>query len=49
VAENSRKRHSKELHKRYFSPNIVRMIKLEKDKMGGTCSAHGKMRNTYKL
>jgi hypothetical protein len=36
-----RKLHNGELHDRYFSPNIVRVIdKIEKNEMGGACSAY---------
>jgi uncharacterized alkaline shock family protein YloU len=34
-----RKLHNEELNDLYSSPNIVREIKIEKNEMGGTCSA----------
>jgi len=36
-----RKLHNKELNDLYSSPNIVRVIKIEKIEMGGACSMYG--------
>ena len=36
-----RKLHIEELNNLYSSPNIVRLIKIEKNEMGGACSAYG--------
>jgi hypothetical protein len=36
-----RKLHNEELHYLYCSPNIVRVIKIEKNEMGGACTADG--------
>jgi len=35
------KLHNEELNDLYSSPNIVRMIQVEKNETGGTCSTHG--------
>ena len=35
-----RKLHSEELNDLYSSPNVVRVIKIEKNEMGGACSAY---------
>jgi hypothetical protein len=36
-----RKLHNEELNDLYCSPNIVRVIKIEKNKMGVACSMYG--------
>jgi len=36
-----RKLHNEELNDLYSSPNTVRVLKIEKNEMGGTCSAYG--------
>ena len=36
-----RKLHNEELNDLYSSPNIVRVIKLEKNEMGGACGTYG--------
>jgi len=36
-----RKLHNEELNNLYSSPNIVRVIKIKKNEMGGACSAYG--------
>ena len=36
-----RRLHNEELNDLYCSPNIVRVIKNEKNVMGGACSAYG--------
>ena len=36
-----KKLHNEELSDLYCSPNIVRMEKIEKNEMGGACSAYG--------
>ena len=36
-----RKLHNEELNVLYCSPNIVRVIKIEKNEIGGACSAYG--------
>jgi hypothetical protein len=41
VTGECRKLHNKELNDLYSSPNIVRVIKIEKNEMGGTCSTYG--------
>jgi hypothetical protein len=33
--------HNEELYDLYSSPNIVRIIKIEKNEMGGACSSYG--------
>ena len=35
------KLHNEELNDLYCSPNIVRVIKMEKIEMGGTCGTYG--------
>jgi hypothetical protein len=42
-----RKLYNEELHNMHSSPNIIRMIKSRK--MGGICSTHGELRNSYKI
>jgi hypothetical protein len=41
VTEELRKFHNEEIHDLYSSSNIVRVIKIEKNEMGGACSANG--------
>ena len=41
VTGELRKLHNEELNDLYCSPNIVRVIKFEKNEMGGACSAYG--------
>ena len=36
-----RKLHNEELNDLHCSPNIVRLIKIEKNEMGWSCSAYG--------
>jgi len=36
-----RRLHNEELNDLYSSPNIVRVIKIEKNEMGWACSANG--------
>ena len=36
-----RKLHIEELNDLYSSPNIVRVIKIEKNEMGGACGTYG--------
>ena len=36
-----RKLHNEELNDLYSSPNVVRMIQVEKNETGGTCNTHG--------
>jgi len=36
-----RKLHNEELNNLYSSPNIVRVVKIKKNEMGGACSAYG--------
>jgi hypothetical protein len=36
-----RKLHNEEFYDTYSSPNIGRVIKIEKNEMGGACSAYG--------
>jgi hypothetical protein len=36
-----RKQHNEELHDLYYSPTIGRAMKIEKNEMGGSCSAYG--------
>ena len=36
-----RKLHNEELNNLYSSPNILRVIKIKKNEMGGACSAYG--------
>jgi len=33
--------HNEELHDLYFSPNIIEVITIKEDKMGGTCPVYG--------
>jgi len=44
-----RKLHNEELNNLYCSPNIVRLIKKEKNEMGGACSAYGEGRGVYRV
>jgi len=39
VIREWRKLHSEELNDLYCSPSIVQVIKIEKNEMGGACSA----------
>jgi len=41
VTEEWRKLHTEELSDLYCSPNIVRVIKIENNEMGGSCSTYG--------
>ena len=41
VRREWRKLHNEELNDRYSSPNIVRVMKTEKNKMSGPCSMYG--------
>ena len=41
VTGKRRKLHNEELNDLYSSPNIVWVIKFEKNEMGGPCSAYG--------
>jgi hypothetical protein len=43
-----RKQHE-ELNDLYCSPSIVRVIKIEKNEMGGTCSNMGEIRVAYRI
>jgi hypothetical protein len=36
-----RKLHNDELHNLYSSPNIVRVIEIKENEVGGTCGTHG--------
>ena len=36
-----RKIHNEELNDLYSSPNVIQVIKEEKNEMGGACSAYG--------
>jgi hypothetical protein len=36
-----KKLHNEELNDLFYSPNIVRAIKMDKNEMGGACSAYG--------
>jgi 2',3'-cyclic-nucleotide 2'-phosphodiesterase (5'-nucleotidase family) len=42
-----RKFHNEELHNLYSLPNIIGVIKVTGDEMGGACSMHG--RNSYRI
>jgi hypothetical protein len=44
-----RKLLNEKLNDPYSSPNIVRVIKIEKNEMGGTCSAYGERRGIYRV
>ena len=44
VTEEWRKLHNEELNDLYCSPNIVRVIKIEKNEMGKECSTYGERR-----
>jgi len=41
VTREWRRLHYEELNDLYSSPKFVRMIKIEKNEMGGTCSTYG--------
>jgi len=41
--------HNEELNDLYCSPNIVRAKKIEKNEMGGACSAYGERRGVYSV
>jgi hypothetical protein len=43
-----RKVHNEELNDLYSSPNIVRVIKIEKNEMGGACSVYEE-RGVYRV
>ena len=49
VTRKWRKLHKEELNDLYCSPNIVRVIKFEKNEMGGACSAYGDKRGIYRV
>jgi hypothetical protein len=36
-----RKLHNEELRDLYSSPNVIRIMKVEEDEMGGSCSTNG--------
>jgi hypothetical protein len=36
-----RKLYNEELHNLYFSPSIIRIIKVEENEVGGTCGTNG--------
>jgi hypothetical protein len=42
MAGGCRRLHNEELHNLYASPNIVRVIQITEDELGGTCSTHGR-------
>jgi len=41
VMREWRRLHNEELNDLYFSPNIVRVIKIGKNEMGWACGAYG--------
>jgi len=41
VTGERRRLHNEELNDMYSSPNIVRVIKIEKNEMGWACGAYG--------
>ena len=41
VTRDWRKLHDEELHDQYCSPNIIRVMKIEKNEMGGTFGTFG--------
>jgi hypothetical protein len=43
-----RRLHNEDLHNLYASPNIVIVIKSNKDEMVGACSMHGKDEKSIK-
>jgi hypothetical protein len=49
VRRGWRKLHNEELHNLYSSPSIIRMIKLRRNAVGGSCSTNGEKRNAYKI
>ena len=44
-----RKPHNEELNELYSSPNIIRVIKIQKNEMGGACSMYGERRGAYRV
>ena len=38
-----------ELNDLYSSPSVVRVIKIEKNEMGGSCSMYGESRGVYRV
>jgi hypothetical protein len=44
-----RKLHNEELHKLYFSPNVIRMIKSRRMKWSGHLVRMGEKRNAYRI
>ena len=44
-----RKQHNEELNDLYCSPNIVRVIKIEKNEMGRACSTCGDSTRVYRI
>jgi len=49
VTREWRKLNNEEFNDLYSSPIIVRVIKIEKNEMGGSCSAYGKRRGVYRV
>jgi hypothetical protein len=49
VTGERRKLHSEELNHMYSSPNIVRVIKIEKNEISGTCSTYGERSGIYRV
>jgi hypothetical protein len=47
--EGCRILHNQVLHNWYPSPNIIRMIKLNKDEMGGNVARMGNKRKSYRF
>jgi hypothetical protein len=49
VKKEWRKLHNKELNELYSAPNNFRVIKIQKNAMGGACSAYGERRGVYRV
>jgi hypothetical protein len=48
LIEEWRKLHPEKLHDLYSSSTIVRVTKIERNEMGGTCSSDGERRGVYR-
>jgi hypothetical protein len=49
VTGSWRKLHNEELHNLYYSPNIIRMIKLNRRRWAGHLALVGETRTAYKI
>lgn len=49
MAGSRRKFYNEELYNSYLSPYIIRVIKIEEDEVVKACSAHGEIREKYRI